>query len=152
MAEKLFNDVSMPRDANGRPAAVVFGYDPATDIFYPLAVENVGDGTYKLKVAASFSGSITIGKVTLKSGSSDDVADVSTDKKVLAKADDDPMYKKNITTDFTYIGVGLPGAGKVATMKEYPSGSAGGAAAKLTTFSYNADSQVTKMAVTDTTV
>lgn len=146
-----FNQLSIPIDANAKPAAVLFGYDPITDKFYPIGVEDLGDGTYRLKVTAEFSGSISIGNVAIKSGSSDDLADVSADKKVLAKADDDPMYKKNITTIYTYVAAGN-GAGKVETMKEYPSGSVGGAAAKLTTFTYNSDNKVSSMAVTDTTV
>jgi len=151
MPDQLFTDLSIPRDANGRPAAVLFGYNPTTDVFYPLAVEDMGDGTYKLKVDAVFSGSITVGNVKIQSGSGAELADVSTDKKILAKADDDPMYKKNITTAYTYVAAGN-GAGKIETMKEYPSGSAGGAAAKLTTFTYNSDDKVASMAVTDTTV
>lgn len=146
-----FTDLSIPRDANGRASSVLFGYDPTTDIFYPLAVEDVGDGTFKLKTTAEFSGSITIGSVTIKSGSSEDLLDITADKKVKAKADDDPMYKANITTDYTYVVAGN-GAGKVATMKEYPSGAVGGAPAKLTTFTYNSDDRATKIAVTDTVV
>lgn len=146
-----FDQLSIPLDANARHAACVFGYDPVTDVFYPLAVEDLGDGTFRLKVAAEFSGAITIGNVTLKSGSSANVADVTIDKKVLSKADDDPMYKKNITTGYTYRIVD-PGLGKVETIKEYPSGAAGGSPAKLTTFSYNVNNQISMIAVTDTVV
>jgi glucose/arabinose dehydrogenase len=147
----LFTDLAMPRDANGRAVATVFGYDPATDVFYPLAVEDMGDGTFKLKVTAEFSGSISIGNVSIKSGNSADLATVTADKKVLAVADDDPMFKKNITTDYTYHA-SSPGLGKVATIKEYPSGSILGAPAKLSSYTYDVNDKISKVAVTDTTV
>jgi len=145
-------DLSIPKDANARPAAVVYGFDPATGTFFPLAVEAVGDGTFKLKVSAAISvGDIEIGAVELKDHTSDTRVGVTADFKVLAKADDDPMQKLNITTLYTYVAAG-DGAGKVQTIKEYPSGSAGGAPAKLTTLTYNSDDKVASMAVTDTTV
>jgi len=152
MALDRFVDLSIPRDANGRPASVVFGYDPVSDIFYPLAVEDVGDGTFRLKVKADLAvGDIEIGAVELKDASSDVRVIVRADGKVLSYSDDNPLEKKNITTLFTYVVAGN-GIGKVATMKEYPSGAAGGTAAKLTTFSYDANNKVSSMVVTDTTV
>ena len=147
----LFTDLAMPRDANGRAVATLFGYDPTTDVFYPLAVEDLGDGTFRLKVAAEFSGSITIGNVTLKSGSSADVADVTTDKKILAKADDDPMYKLNIKTEYTYR-TSSPGNGKISTIKEYPSNAIPTEPAKLTTYTYDGSDRIASVTVTDTTV
>jgi hypothetical protein len=145
-------DLSIPRDANARPAACVFGFDPATGLFYPLAVEAVGDGTFKLKVAANITvGDIEIGAVEIKDYTSDERVGITADHKILAKADDDPMQKLNITTIYTYVVSG-DGEGKVATVKEYPSGAAGGTPAKLTTYSYNSDSKVTSIAVTNTTV
>ncbi len=70
---------------------------------------------------------------------------------LVTAVDDNPMNKANITAVYTYVPSGY-GVGKVATVKEYPTGAAGGSPAKLTTFTYNSSHKVASVAVSDTTV
>jgi len=151
MADKRFTELSIPRDADGRVPAVGFGYDPVLDVFYPLAVTDLGDGRYKLQVEAAFSGSISIGNVSIKDAVGTQLASVDADGHIMAYADDNPLKKANITSEYTYVASGY-GVGKVETIKEYPTGASGGSPAKLTTYSYNVDNKVISIVVTDTTV
>jgi len=146
-----FVDLSIPRDANARPASVVFGYDPVADVFYPLAVEDMGDGTFKLKVSAEFAGSISIGNVSLKDATGSQLAKVSLSGRVYANADDNPMEKLNIKSEYTYWET-TPGLGKVKTIKEYPSDAISGDPAKITSYTYNVLDKIATATVTDTTV
>ncbi|MFA6971369.1 MAG: hypothetical protein WC208_08220 [Gallionella sp.] len=109
--------VAIPIDKNARPVSVLYGFDSATGLFYPITVVDKGDGTFQL----------------------------------LTAIDDNPMNKKNITMVYTYVVAGY-GLGKVATVKEYPTGATGGAPAKLTTFTYGSNNKVSSVAVSDTTV
>ena len=70
----------------------------------------------------------------------------------IQKIDDNLLNKTNITDVLTWVATGNPGEGNVATIKEYPTGAAGGTTARLITFTYNVDDQVTNIAITDTTV
>lgn len=65
--------------------------------------------------------------------------------------DDSPMGKENIHTVYTYYTSGN-GNGKTETIKEYPTGAGGGSPAKLTTYTYNANTKVESIVVSDTTV
>ena len=155
-AEKQFTEISIPMDANGKPASIAFGYEPIGDKFCPLAIEDLHDGTYLLKVGATFSGSI--GEVTIDRESSSVLAygaygdnllplAVDGDGKLMVLAEDSPMTTKNMTAEYAYTGTG-----KISTIKEYPTGAIGGDPAKLSTYTYNIDDKVEKIAVTDTTV
>lgn len=182
-------DANIPMDVNARNVAAVWGYDPVSKKFHPLAVKDNGDGTYTLKIDAVIeTGDIEIGAVEIKSYDSDDRAhitdnsldvnvtalpeitvtidretssvlaygqfgdnllalQVNGDGKLLVMADDSPMTMQNMTAEYAYTGTG-----KISTIKEYPTGAIGGAPAKLSTYTYNIDDKVEKIAVTDTTV
>lgn len=55
------------------------------------------------------------------------------------------------TTDLTYNVAG-PAAGKIATMKEYPSDSVSGDRCKLTTYTYDGSGELIKIAETYGTI
>lgn len=64
--------------------------------------------------------------------------------------DSSPLSQENMTSVFTYITVGTKQ--RVETIKEYVTGSAAGAAAKLTTLTWNLDGTIASSSTTDTTV
>lgn len=150
MPDQLFKDLAMPLDANGKPVSTLFGYDPVLDKFYPLAVIDMGNGTFKLMVDAVFSGSITVGDVVLKDPITAEKVRVF-DGRQMNYSDDSPMMKKNIKSEYVWWDTGF-GIGQIKTIKEYPSDAISGAPAKLTSYTYNAEGKYATITVTDTTV
>ena len=75
----------------------------------------------------------------------------SPDGKIRVYIDDSPLQKTNMTAIYTYVTAGF-GIGKTHTIKEYPTGAAGGTPARLTTYSYGSNDKVSSIVVSDTTV
>jgi len=139
-----------PMDEMHKPGSFLFGMNYATGDVVPASF--TADG--KLNVGGVSGIVVEIGKVALNDGVNDAIlATIAKDQtnfglfvqsESLAK---DTMYQQNITSLYTYNG-----AGKVATIKEYPTGAAGGSAAKLTTYTYDGSNRVTSIVVSNTTV
>ena len=142
---------SIPKDPNARFASVMFGLDPITGDYYPITTIDNGDGTHKLSVDAAFSGSISIGNISIKDATGNQLSKVTTDGKLHVTNDDNALYQSNMTQEWTYR-TSSPGNGKINTLKEYPQGAAGGSAAKLTTYTYDSSDRVIKAETTNTTV
>lgn len=134
--------------------------------FVPLAVTLDADGLGVLKVDTELSvDALTLNIDNLKVASTDGTVGnakyikVDADGTVytsitfpdILNVDENPLKKANITAEYTYVTSGN-GIGKVETIKEYATGASGGADAKLSTYSYNAQDKVSSIVVSDTTV
>ena len=143
-----------PMDEMHKPGSFIFGMNYATGDVVPASF--TADG--KLNVGGVSGIVVEIGKVAINDGVNDailtTVAKDQTNFAVFVQSDSlakDTMYQQNITSIYTYVAAGL-GIGKVQTIKEYPTGAAGGAPAKLTTYTYDGSNRVASIVVTNTTV
>lgn len=151
-----------PKDGEHQPAPCLMGLNYVDGSFVPLS----SDATGKLQIGATIEvEDIEIGAVELKDTGTDIRVNVEADggknsvyvqsvslSALLTKVVDDSVIdKKNIHSDFTYYTSGY-GIGKLATIKEFPTGAAGGTPAKLTTYVYDSSARVSSIEVTNTVV
>ena len=139
-----------PMDEMHKPGSFLFGMNYATGDVVPASFTSDG----KINVGGVSGIVVEIGKVAINDGVNTailtTVAQDQTNFAMFVQSESlakDTMFQQNITSLYTYNG-----AGKVATIKEYPTGAAGGAPAKLTTYTYDGSNRVTSIVVSNTTV